>query len=127
MPGKEDQVNNIPRKEQKVVGINVLRANELINNFSSREVIRRKSAVQRKILKSIMKNRSNIQSFFFIYFNICNKNIVSYKNNEDIKNFQFQTEHIQNFNYTKILDNKNIKNFSFHKRNIITLHKSQKI
>lgn len=93
MPGKEDQVNNIPRKEQKVVGINVLRANELINNFSSREVIRRKSAVQRKILESIMKNRSNIQSFFFIYFNICNKNIVSYKNNEDIKNFQFQTEY----------------------------------
>lgn len=84
MPGKEDQVNNTPRKEQKVVGINVLRANELINNFSSREVIRRKNAVQRKILKSIMKNRSNIQSFFFICFNICNKNIVSYKNNDKI-------------------------------------------
>lgn len=84
MPGKEDQVNNTSRKEQKVVGINVLRANELISNFSSREVIRRKSAVQRKILESIMKNRSNIQSFFFICFNMCNKNIVSYKNNDKI-------------------------------------------
>lgn len=103
MPGKEDQVNNIPRKEQKVVSINVSRANELINNFSSREVIRRKSAVQRKILESIMKNRSNVQSFFFSYvliyavkisFRIKILRIFNFKPNIS-KSIQ------KNFNYTK--------------------------
>lgn len=106
MPGKEDQVNNIPRKEQKVVGINVSRANELINNFSSREVIRRKSAVQRKILESIMKNRSNVQSFFFSYVLIYAVKIsFRIKIIKILRIFNFKpniSKSIQkNFNYTK--------------------------
>lgn len=102
MPGKEDQVNNIPRKEQKVVSINVSRANELINNFSSREVIRRKSAVQRKILESIMKNRSNVQSFFFSYVLIYAVKISFRIKILRIFNFKPNiSKSIQNFNYTK--------------------------